>query len=296
MYGGAGPMDLPDGGPDDDPSSSSTSCSVKPYTLSKNPYRPPRAAEYSSLLAASIEKCPTLLLPLEYEMKMSYAVISSSPFPRVPSETTCTLITQCSIDRFPQLKSQILAWSSAVSVAIYVPSREHLHVLSAVDAFIAELRVCLAEASSSYHVVISVLFGHECDSKKHLWDLATPDDRVASPLYPVNNLRNLAVGAATCSINSALLFLVDVDFIPSEGLCRWLEHSKTSSSLVSRCDGGEIFVVPAFERDADYEMNSKNMTQSLLEGLECGAVTPFHVSHFPAGHQPTNFARSLVLA
>jgi hypothetical protein len=291
MYGGAGPQDLPDGGPDDDPNSSAARCSVKPYTLPKNQKsrdRPARAADYAALLDNCVERCPTLLLPLDYEMKMSYAVLSSSP----STCSTCTLITQCSIDRFPQLKSQILAWNSAVSVAIYVPSPEHLDCLSAIDSFLKELQTTLAVTHAQYHVVVSLLFGHECDSKKHLWDLATPEDRATAPFYPINNLRNLAVGAAESSVKSPLLFLVDVDFIPSVGLSHWIDSSKTSSSLVSRCDAGEMFVVPAFERDVDYEMNSEDMARSLIQGLDCGFVTPFHVSHFPAGHQPTNFERS----
>jgi hypothetical protein len=299
MYGGAGPRDLPDGGPDDDPSSTAACCSLPSpvqvpsltVTQKEKQSRRPDPLRYASMLTECLVKCPTLLSPLEYTVTPSYATITSS----LPNSTPCTLVTQCSVDRFPQLKSQIIAWNGAVSVAIYVPSPDHHEILTTVDTFIAHLRSTLT-ASGRHHIVVSLLFGHDCESKKHLWDLLTgrPEEEPVAPLYPINNLRNLAVGAARSIINSPLLFLVDVDFIPSLGLSSWIEQANSptcSRPLVCRCDSGEVFVVPAFERDADFEMDSENLIESLVEGWDCGAITPFHVAHFPAGHQPTDFDR-----
>jgi len=63
-------------------------------------------------------------------------------------------------------------------------------------------------------------------------------------------------------------------------------------------------VIPAFESGCNSHLMSRNnrdhqskcyndedIDGSLLERIECGLITPFHVSHFPAGHKPTNFER-----
>lgn len=209
--------------------------------------------------------------------------------------TQCTLITQCSVDRLPQLEEQIKSWKSGISVAIYIPSslKEKEESLQKVNELIIKLKNCF-----NYYVVISLLYGHECDSMKQFWDLMNPNLDPVTPLYPINNLRNLAVIASKSTINSPLLFLVDVDFIPSSNLSTWIDNS--NSWMISKCDNGEVFVVPAFEREENYSNLNKNENgnksennpnEILLEGLECGFITPFHVSHFPAGHQPTNYSR-----
>lgn len=281
MYGGAGPQDLPDGGPDDDPSSSAARCTFGVVDNSKTIQRR-KTSDIASLVDKCVMKCPTLLLPLEYESSTSYAVLSSSSS---PNNTPCTLVTQCSIDRLQQLENQILAWDGALSVSIYIPSTNHNDVVTKVDEFVAHIRTKLF-ARDRYHIIISLLFGHECESKRQYWDFTSEDEQV--PLYPINNLRNLAV-AATKSLHSPLLFLVDVDFIPSIGLSSWVTNF--SKSIVSRCNSGDIFVVPAFECDSDFSLNSDDIYGTLQEGLDYGFVTPFHVSHFPAGHQPTDYPR-----
>jgi hypothetical protein len=295
MYGGAGPQDLPDGGPDDDPSSTAVRCSsFAPLERKKPQTGRPDHRHFASMLEACLVKCPTLLSPLEYAMKPVYATIASSS----PCSSSCTLVTQCSVDRFPQLESQIIAWDGALSVAIYVPSPDHHETLAEIDIFLTRLRETLPATCVSYYIVVSLLYGHECDTKKHLWDRTSLHDEPEAPLYPINNLRNLSVSAARSTIASPLLFLVDVDFVPSTGLSSWIEQSNSPTSsnpLVARCDSGDIFVVPAFERDTDFEMDSKNMTESLMTGWACGLISPFHTAHFPAGHQPTDFERSIFL-
>ena len=138
-------------------------------------------------------------------------------------------------------------------------------------------------------MVISLLYGHESDSMRGLWDLMNPDLEPESPLYPINNLRNISVIAAKSTINSPLLFLVDVDFIPSSNLSNWIEECKYW--MIPKCESGEVFVVPAFECENNYHIDENNRNESLIEGLECGFITPFHMSHFPAGHQSTNYSR-----
>ena len=68
---------------------------------------------------------------------------------------------------------------------------------------------------------------------------------------------------------------------------------------------GEVFVVPAFERrlvdqqqQAEAEAVDGNgegtvTLAAVCDGFRAGSVTPFHVSHFPAGHSPTDYDRCL---
>jgi len=112
--------------------------------------------------------------------------------------------------------------------------------------------------------------------------------------------RNLAVAAIShhSTLSPPLVFLLDVDFIPSPGLSDWVEqhldeNETTSPGLLSRCMGGEVFVVPAFERQvAEQHHESEKVTlETVCGGIQDGSVTPFHVSHFPAGHNPTDYER-----
>ena len=71
---------------------------------------------------------------------------------------------------------------------------------------------------------------------------------------------------------------------------------ESSLGLLSRCLAGEVFVVPAFEKRLPEQQQEAVLTppvslEELSAGFQAGSVTPFHVSHFPAGHNPTDYQR-----
>jgi hypothetical protein len=68
------------------------------------------------------------------------------------------------------------------------------------------------------------------------------------PLYPINNLRNLAVIGSGGPDGSTfpLYLLLDSDFIPSAHLRSWI-HAHADSGLIERCRKGDMIVLPALE-------------------------------------------------
>jgi len=107
-------------------------------------------------------------------------------------------------------------------------------------------------------------------------------------LYPINALRNLAMSHAA----TELVFLLDVDFVPSAGLLRELGHDHRLLHQLKTTR--TALVIPAFEVSPDHRLPRQQAAlSSLLGGCSPPAASPFHCSHFPAGHTPTDFARWL---
>lgn len=106
-------------------------------------------------------------------------------------------------------------------------------------------------------------------------------------LYPINSLRNLALEQAATD----LVFLVDIDFIPSENMHEQL--TQTYAYLLSE-SASTVFVVPAFEMlgeksssfDSFQMPSSKTLVHSLYENQQ---IIGFHTKHFAPGHKATNF-------
>jgi hypothetical protein len=247
----------------------------------------------------------------------------------------CCVATQCSIDRLPRLEALMRAWGEgAVSAAVYVPTStpaERAAGLATVQAFADRMA---ADASYAGSLAVSVLFGVE--HSVWLWDDGYPGCAGSGPLYPINALRNLAVAAikpaatdadatATAASMSPLLFLLDVDFVPSPTLFSTIAaNADTGACFRERCMRGEAFVVPAFENDltprdsTEAETETGTVTSAETEtvtkavaaeaeavptaasfatkagvaaGVASGRLSPFHVSYFPRGHSPTDYPR-----
>mmetsp|Transcript_11300 Transcript_11300/g.21520 ORF Transcript_11300/g.21520 Transcript_11300/m.21520 type:complete len:336 (-) Transcript_11300:161-1168(-) len=104
-------------------------------------------------------------------------------------------------------------------------------------------------------------------------------------LYPINALRNLALDQA----RTEMVFLLDVDFVPSEGL-----HASMAgkpATLQTTLLEGQLIVIPAFELNNGSAAQTVASTgKAALQSLYAtGEASAFHVGHFPAGHSPTNF-------
>ena len=202
-----------------------------------------------------------------------------------------TLVTQCSMDRLPRLQEQVLALGNApISAAIYVPydaaplcaatsnDDQAERVRQQQQEALADIRRLHSDLASkgSRRVSIAILFGN------------MPSDNEYDNMYPINNLRNLALRGAT----TELVFLVDVDFVPSPGLARLCAGQELShyNSCHQLCKGGAVLVVPAFEVDS--KIRDLPKTPAEMMAL-CGQqrAEGFHVSSFPKGHTPTDFER-----
>ena len=182
---------------------------------------------------------------------------------RQANDKDITVVTQLSVDRLPQLEAMCAAWNGVVSAAVLVPppgasGQQKAHRLVQESHARVEgnsgrclLNSCLVEAPLG-------MSGYDA-------------------MYPINALRNAALDQA----ETELIFLLDVDFVPSSGLCSSLAQGYTE--LKEACTQHRVaLVVPAFEMNP--ELPAARLKESLL-----GNATPFHEGHFPKGHRPTAY-------
>lgn len=197
-------------------------------------------------VGAATSKCVLVPSALEYRTKPRHIISTCAPNP-----VAVSLVTQCSIDRLPRLKAQALAYGSGpISAAIYVPG------VSSKDGDETNEQAAALDQIRQFHssvsargscVTISLLFAN---------DNAQADPEEYDNMYPIQNLRNLALDAAPTS----LVLLVDVDFIPSPGLSilgSGMDDPNGSIPLEAcrdMCNAGSVLVVPAFEMQPDVRM------------------------------------------
>ena len=179
-----------------------------------------------------------------------------------------TLVTQCSMDRFKRLEEQALAYGDApISVAIYVPFDAcESTKFTRVKQFYAEL-----VSRGVRHLTISILCGN------------APSEDAYDSLYPVNALRNLALKAAT----SQLVFLVDVDFVPSR---RFSNVHQEDRSFLDACKCGAVLIVPAFEFSGSSKTPVPRTFNGLASSFRKSEARVFDIGRSP-GHVQTNFSR-----
>lgn len=190
------------------------------------------------------------------------------------------LVTQCSLDRLPRLEAQLVAWDGEVSAAVFVDAAPDSPAACAACAMILQSCACASAARSTPLPAWCITV---------LYRLADEDVRCPAYdcLYPVNALRNAALEAATAD----LVFLVDVDFLPSAGL-----YSRLSSARLP-ADMPLALVVPAFEvtstQSGQTSSDMPTTPASLQEACMAGTAEGFHIRTFPAGHRATDFAKWL---
>jgi hypothetical protein len=300
MYAGAGPRDLPDGG---DGNGRSGAGGVPSGSLSRVMMQSKNGAdsyvpkypehtvsdlvkytkdmwlsEISNVMRNSVA---SQITSLEYTSILKYHLITAK-LVNAASNNKCCLITQCSVDRLPRLYELSKSWRGDVSCAIYIPTTStkiQYDCLKEIDMFADRLK---KDESIVGNVTLSVMYGKE--NAPWEWDDTMPGS--SFPFYPINALRNLAVGAVSTNVNPpSLLFLLDVDFVPSCNMSAWLNNN--IDIVAQQCMLGTAFVIPAFESQLDYS-GAINIKYDVIHGVGSGTVTSFHTKHFPQGHGPTN--------
>ena len=118
------------------------------------------------------------------------------------AEAGVTLVTQCSLDRMDRLLPLLAAWDGPLVAAVLCFDGERSGRVHQRDGH-AQLRALLAQVPTRHAVCRIGLF--------------VEDGLAGGPLgalYPINAMRNAAIGLAT----SALVLPLDVDFLPCAGL------------------------------------------------------------------------------
>ncbi|XP_071473201.1 xylosyl- and glucuronyltransferase LARGE2 [Marmota flaviventris] len=177
--------------------------------------------------------------------------------PPPPRPHDITLVAQLSMDRLQMLEALCRHWPGPMSLALYLTDAEAQQFLHFVEAS----PVLSARQDVAYHVVYR-----------------------EGPLYPVNQLRNVALAQAL----TPYVFLSDIDFLPAYSLYDYLRASIEQLELGSRRKAA--LVVPAFET-LRYRFTFPSSKAELLALLDSGSLYTFRYHEWPQGHAPTDYAR-----
>ncbi|XP_007181200.1 xylosyl- and glucuronyltransferase LARGE2 isoform X1 [Balaenoptera acutorostrata] len=177
--------------------------------------------------------------------------------PPPPQPHDVTLVAQLSMDRLQMLEALCRHWPGPMSLALYLTDAEAQQFLRFVETSV----VLSARQDVAYHVVYR-----------------------EGPLYPINQLRNVALAQAL----TPYVFLSDIDFLPAYSLYDYLRASIKQLELGSGQKAA--LVVPAFET-LHYRFSFPSSKAELLALLDAGSLHTFRYHEWPRGHAPTDYAR-----
>ncbi len=218
-------------------------------------------------------------------------VVRSISSPHSPATLSCvTLVTQCDSDRLAQLCRTAAGWrapGSCLSAAVLLRNTALATVLNRIRP--------LVEAATAMGCWMCIQLVVEQRQLRH------GESANEGALYPINAMRNVALGAA----QTELIMLIDVDQVPSNGLAASLAAGGTRLAEVL-LSSRVAAVVPAFEPTTGTtdvaavartaERQSSLTVSQLRAWREEGSVQTFGVATYPRGHGSTDEAAWLALA
>jgi len=195
------------------------------------------------------------------------------------SRIQIVLVTQCSLDRLPNLAKQLIRWGGKSSVALYLKPNECTpDIRDKIINLVTSLRIAAKKAHGErgFDIALRLVEG---------WS--------DGESYPINYLRNVALLEARQqqlrfkpTLDESAVLLVDVDFRPSFNLFAMLHSQYAADSVM---ENRRVIVCPAFEC-----MEESTCPDSIsgLKGLvDKRRAEGFHLSSFPQGHEPTQFEK-----
>ncbi|XP_040836267.1 LARGE xylosyl- and glucuronyltransferase 2 isoform X1 [Ochotona curzoniae] len=218
---------------------------------------PPGAEQLQQALAQLDEEDPCFEFR-QQQLTVHRVHITFLPHePPTPQTHDVTLVAQLSMDRLQMLEALCRHWPGPMSLALYLTDAEAQQFLRFVEAS----PVLSARQNMAYHVMYR-----------------------EGPLYPVNQLRNVALAQAL----TPYVFLSDIDFLPAYSLYDYLRASIEQLELGSARK--VALVVPAFET-LHYRFSFPTSKAELLGLLDAGSLHTFRYHEWPQGHAPTDYAR-----
>ncbi|XP_039326552.1 xylosyl- and glucuronyltransferase LARGE2 isoform X1 [Saimiri boliviensis] len=222
------------------------------------PSQPPSGAEQLQQALTQLDEEDPCFEFQQQQLTVHRVHVTFLPHEPPPSRPhDVTLVAQLSMDRLQMLEALCRHWPGPMSLALYLTDAEAQQFLRFVEAS----PVLSARQDVAYHVVYR-----------------------EGPLYPVNQLRNVALAQAL----TPYVFLSDIDFLPAYSLYDYLRASIEQLGLGSRRKAA--LVVPAFET-LHYHFSFPRSKVELLALLDAGAVYTFRYHEWPRGHAPTDYAR-----
>ncbi|CAM6100335.1 unnamed protein product [Calypogeia fissa] len=200
-----------------------------------------------------------------------------------PPEREITIVTQTSADRLPALEATCLTWGGAIVVAVHV--RLQSEIATVYDQ-VKQMHVRVEERPGSCRMDVQLVTEDGFES----------EEEALRALYPVNALRNVALGMA----KTQLVFLLDADFKPSPRLHEILteDEEKYEDLLRQATQERQLFVVPAFEaagvnghRKEKVNVTVPETMEDLRDSWEKKTIDCFHCRKSPTGHMPTIFKK-----
>ncbi|XP_037021969.2 xylosyl- and glucuronyltransferase LARGE2 isoform X1 [Artibeus jamaicensis] len=218
---------------------------------------PPQAEQLQQALAQLSEEDACLAFR-QQQLTMHRVHITFLPHePPPPGPYDVTLVAQLSLDRLQVLEALCRHWPGPMSLGLYLTDAEAQQFLRFVEAS----AVLSARKDVAYHVVYR-----------------------EGPLYPINQIRNVALAQAL----TPYVFLSDIDFLPAHSLYDYLRASIKQLQLGSGRKAA--LVVPAFET-LHYHFSFPSSKAELLALLDAGSLYTFRYHEWPRGHAPTDYAR-----
>ncbi|XP_021119912.1 LARGE xylosyl- and glucuronyltransferase 2 isoform X2 [Heterocephalus glaber] len=166
------------------------------------PSQPPTGAEELQHSLAQLDEEDTCFEFRQQQLTMHRVHITFLPHkPPPPQPHDVTLVAQLSMDRLQMLEALCRHWPGPMSLALYLTDAEAQQFLHFVEAS----PVLSARQDVAYHVVYR-----------------------EGPLYPVNQLRNVALAQAL----TPYVFLSDIDFLPAHSLYDYLRWAGRNAWLL----------------------------------------------------------------
>ncbi|XP_017384820.1 LARGE xylosyl- and glucuronyltransferase 2 isoform X4 [Cebus imitator] len=209
------------------------------------PSQPPSGAEQLQQALAQLNEEDPCFEFRQQQLTVHRVHVTFLPHEPPPSQPhDVTLVAQLSMDRLQMLEALCRHWPGPMSLALYLTDAEAQQFLRFVEAS----PVLAARQDVAYHVVYR-----------------------EGPLYPVNQLRNVALAQAL----TPYVFLSDIDFLPAYSLYDYLRASIEQLGLGSRRKAA--LVVPAFET-LHYRFSFPPSKVELLALLDAGALYTFSLA------------------
>lgn len=222
------------------------------------------------------------------ELKQVLMLRSAKPRPT----RAVTVVTQLSLERASMLEQQCSLWPHPVAAVVYIPLLRG-RIFSAEEGpwNMAPLERGIEEMKALHQRLSALPEGCVLDLEVVAEECCNQD---IGSMYPTNAVRNRALQLASTEV----VLLLDADFVVDLSLAKTLEDRGKYKEMVDLLSNHRALVLPAFEAWDQGEWGKKVALEAVHQGkayiaakFMYNVVIGFHMSHYPQGHEKTNFWR-----
>jgi hypothetical protein len=232
---------------------------------------------------SSLEDVPSLKRIMMLKSEKDSSVSSGAPV---------SIVTQLSLERTMMLEQQCSYWPYKIAAVVYIPLvRGKIFTPQSQEWHNSPLDKAVEELEA-FHARMSTLdSGCLLDMEVVVEECCTKE---LASMYPTNAVRNRALLLAT----TPAVLLLDADFIVDLSLVNTLKSRSKTKQLLEIMENKTAIVLPAFEAWDQGNWGRTVALDAVRKGKSYIAakfmynvVIGFHMSHYPQGHEKTNFWR-----